>query len=178
MPSENKSVEVSEGQDSLDFLTRLAGILKNNSSQLEWCEMWGQTEEKTAGRQLSYHCPAVVATLEQVQLFVSSELGCRETGRGRGRKWARNVMQMEYLSTKKEVNLRRIDCVKGEHSEKSWKVGWGGGYYSLTGNSNVLLMCSINQGAARWTAWQLLSVLIKVSTDIFCFGSNTGTSSC
>lgn len=33
--------------------------------------MWGQTKEMTAGRQLSYHCPSVVATLEQVQLFVS-----------------------------------------------------------------------------------------------------------
>lgn len=32
--------------------------------------MRGQTEEMTVGRQLSYHCPSVVATLKQVELFV------------------------------------------------------------------------------------------------------------
>lgn len=30
----------------------------------------GRREEMTVGRQLSYHCPSVVATLKQVELFV------------------------------------------------------------------------------------------------------------
>lgn len=70
----------------------------------------------TVRRQLSYHCPSVVATLKQVELFVWQQgmLGGRErrlfiSERDGRREYARNVAPTEYRSGKKvsELNKKR-----------------------------------------------------------------------
>lgn len=66
--------------------------------------MRGQTEEMTVGRQFPYHCPSVVASLKQVELFVwqRGRLDGREDGfyLTKSRVYARNVAQTEYQSGK------------------------------------------------------------------------------
>lgn len=57
-------------------------------------------------------------------------------------------------------------------------MGELGEHNKLTVNSNVSVMCSINQDAACCAAWKRLSGLIIVSTDTFCIGLNAGTSLC
>lgn len=67
--------------------------------------MRGQTEEMTVGRQFPYHCPSVVVSLKQVELFVwqRGRLDGREDGfyLTESRVYTRNVAQTEYRSCKK-----------------------------------------------------------------------------
>lgn len=204
IPTELKYVEVSEWQATLQFLTRLLGILGNNSTSRYTAVNY--SDVRCGGRQRKWQLgdsSLIIVLLlwplwNKWSYLSGSEVGwreekdglylrerrekgiCKECSADRISEW----QKASGLNKRRDFESRSLaGKMAGEEIESPCRqvVGDNGLtrlLWCLLAHGGVALMCSINQDAAHRTAWQLLSPLIKVSADILCISWKAGTFSC